>query len=56
MAGLLFGKKKCFEVGFEEVHSGFLSERKSKSFQVEGPKTEKAREQPVNRGNYMVYI
>ena len=30
MAGLLFRKQKCFEIRFEGVSRGFLSERKGK--------------------------
>ena len=37
---------KCPEVRFKGVQGGFLSERK-RSFQVEGPEAEKAREPTV---------
>ena len=50
MAGLLFWKKKRFLVGFERVQRGFLSERRGRSFHVDGPKTEKAREPKVESG------
>ena len=34
--GLLFWKKKCFQVGFEGVQRGFLSDRKGKDIPCRG--------------------
>ena len=36
MAGLLFWIKECFEVGFEGVQRGFLSDRKGKVIPYRG--------------------
>ena len=46
MAGLMFWKKKCLEIGFEGVQRGFLLERKGEVIQIHvmEPKTEKALE------------
>ena len=47
MRSVVIWKKKCLEVMFERfegVQREFLLGRKGKSFQAEGPKTEKARE------------
>ena len=41
------GKRKYLDVRFEGVQRGFLTERKGRSFHVERPKTEKAREPKV---------
>ena len=46
MAGLLLWKQKCLRVRLECVQRGFLSERKGKSFHLQGPKS-KAREPTV---------
>ena len=46
MADLQFWEKKCFQIRFEWVQSGFLSERMGK-VHVDGPKTEKVREPTV---------
>ena len=47
MAGLLFWKKKCFQIGFEGVQRGFFWRRCRKSFHLERPETEKALELTV---------
>ena len=47
IAGLLFWRKKCLDVWLKESREGFCRRGRGRSFHVEGPKTEKARESTV---------
>ena len=44
MAGLQFWEKKCFRLNLNESREGFCRRGRSRSFHVDGPKTQKARE------------
>ena len=49
MSGLQFGEKKCFEVTFERVQRGFLSERKQKVIPCRWTENRKCSETPVKK-------
>ena len=44
MAGLQFWEKKCFRLNLNESRKAFCQRGRRRSFHVDGPKTQKARE------------
>ena len=44
MAGLQFWEKKCFRLNLNESREAFCQRGRRRSFHVDGPKTQKARE------------